>query len=102
MLASVAAVLLLAQVLPGDGNLREAIRAMDLQDYATAAVHFQAALKSDPKNANILSSYGLCLAGAGKFPEASAQFRLAAKLEPAVAAGLCKLRLALFKGDASR
>ena len=55
MLASVAAVLLLAQVLPGDGNLREAIRAMDLQDYATAALHLQAALKTDPKNANILN-----------------------------------------------
>jgi tetratricopeptide (TPR) repeat protein len=100
MLASVAALLLFAQAPPGDGNLREALRAMDLQDYALAAVNFQAALKNDPKNVNILSSYGLCLAGAGRFQEAVAQFRKAAKLEPAVVAHRYNLGLALFKASA--
>src|SRR5437899_409583 len=100
MLASVAAFLLLAQASPGDGKLREAVHAMDLQDYASAAVHFQAALKNDPKNVKILSSYGLCLAGAGKFQEAAAQFSKAAKLEPAVAAHRYNLGLALFNAAA--
>jgi tetratricopeptide (TPR) repeat protein len=98
MLASLAIVLLLAQALPSDGDLREALRAMDLRDYATAALHFQAALRSDPRNPKILSSYGLCLAGAEKFSEAAAQFRAAARVEPQVAAHQYNLGLALFKG----
>ncbi|HUQ92418.1 MAG TPA: tetratricopeptide repeat protein, partial [Bryobacteraceae bacterium] len=96
MLLSVAIALALCAQLAAPGeNLRVAAQAMESRDYPTAVRHFRAALKTDPRNTKILSSLGLCLAGAGSFTEAAEQFQTLARLEPGIAAHHYNLGLAL-------
>ena len=96
MLMSIAVALAFsAQVAPSE-NLRLATQAMDAHDYPAAVGHFRAALKTNPRDTKILSSLGLCLAGAGNFTEAAEQFRTLVKLEPGVAAHHYNLGLALL------
>ena len=67
MLMSIAVALAFsAQVAPPE-NLRLATQAMDAHDYPAAVRHFREALKTNPRDTKILSSLGLCLAGAGNF-----------------------------------
>ena len=68
MLLSVAvAVALFAQLAAPDENLRAGVQAMDARDYPAAVRSFRAALKTNPRDTKVLSSLGLCLAGAGNF-----------------------------------
>lgn len=101
MLISVAVALAFwAQPAATDENLRQATRAMDGRDYQTAVRYFRAALKTNPKSTEILSSLGFCLAGAGSFTEAAEQFQVLVKLEPGVAAHHYNLGLALLNAHA--
>ncbi|MBM3726577.1 MAG: tetratricopeptide repeat protein [Acidobacteria bacterium] len=84
-----------------DPALRLAAQAMEARDYPTAIRHFQTALKANPRNTKILSSLGLCLAGAGKFDEAARQFQTLVKLEPGVAAHYYNLGLAFLNANAN-
>ena len=102
MLISVAIALSLCAQLAAPGeNLRVAAQAMDSRDYPTAVRYFRAALKTDPRNTKILSSLGLCLAGAGSFTEAAEQFQALVKLEPGVAAHHYNLGLALLNANSN-
>lgn len=79
------------------GNvLQQAVRAMEAKNFATAASYFEQALQHDPENVSILSSLGLCLAGARRFGDAAARFRTLTMLQPGVGAHRYNLGLALL------